>query len=64
MIYIMNSAVMPAGNYGTYRYSPATVEDLAIVMRLTRRVTDPGTKGAPVSADPADWEFAWVAYER
>lgn len=106
MIYLMNSAVMPAGNYGTYTYYPASVEDLrevlhdglgpyrsnigypqnadlielwtgirpevsraetvfdhgdaALVMRLKRRVTDPSTKGAPVSSDPADWGFAWV----
>lgn len=108
MIYLMNSAVMPAGNYGTYRYSPATLDDLAavlrgehgpmqscigysqnadliegwtgirpevarieaefrpgdraIVMRLKSRVTNPATKGEPVSADPADWEFAWVDF--
>ncbi len=104
----MNSAVMPAGGYGTYTYSPATLEDLravvngahgafrstigyaqnidlierwtgvrlplersdaefssgdrALVMRLRRRVADPATKGAPVSDDPADWEFAWVCF--
>lgn len=108
MIYIMNSAVMPAGNYGTYTYSKASLDDLAavlsgehgpmqscigyqqnadliegwvgirpeiarietrfepgdraIVMRLNRRVENPGTKGAPVSSDPADWEFAWVEF--
>lgn len=108
MIYIMNSAVMPAGCYGAYTYAPATVDDLravvrgelgpwescigypqnsalierwtgvrvpvqrtetvfrdgdrAIVMRLRRRVIDPATKGAPVSADPSDWEFAWISY--
>ena len=108
MIYLMNSAVMPAGNYGTYRYSPASLEDLkavmrgkhgpiqsrigypqnadlieswtgirpevnrgetkfspgdrALVMRLKYRVV-PGSKGAPVSSDPADWEFAWVDFE-
>ena len=28
MIYLMNSAVMPAGCYGTYRYSPAFLVDL------------------------------------
>lgn len=33
MIYLMNSAVMPAGNFGIYRYSPATVADLAAVVR-------------------------------
>jgi hypothetical protein len=33
MIYIMNSAVMPAGNFGTYEYSPATVCELAAVVR-------------------------------
>lgn len=108
MIWLMNSAVMPAGNYGTYSYSPAALDDLAavvrdelgpwvsaigypqnvdlielwtgvrpqvnrietrfedgdraLVMRLIRRVVDPTTKGAPVSADPADWEFAWVEF--
>lgn len=108
MIYIMNSAVMPAGNFGTYRYSPAKLDDLrrvvsgslgpwasaigyqqnldlikawtgvsvplnrsettfedgdaAIVMRLKRRVVNPATKGAPVSDDPSDWEFAWVSF--
>lgn len=36
--------------------------DRALVMRLTRRVTDPATKCAQVSSDPADWEFAWVTY--
>ena len=109
MIYLMNSAVMPSGNYGRYTYSPATVDDLAavlrgehgpmqscigypqnadliegwtgirpeisrietrfahsdraIVMRLTRRVDNPGAKGAPVSSDPRDWELAWVSFE-
>ena len=108
MIYLMNSAVMPAGNYGVYLYSPATLDDLAavlrgergpvqscigypqnadliktwtdirpeiariettfmpgdraLVMRLKSRVTDPATKGSQVSADPADWEFAWVDF--
>lgn len=108
MIYIMNSAVMPAGCYGTYTYSPASVTDLAavlkgehgefksclgypqnadlvegwtgirpeiarvnvvfkpgdraIVMRLNMRVSNPTTKGAPVSDNPADWEFAWVDF--
>jgi hypothetical protein len=108
MIYLMNSAVMPAGCYGTYRYWPATIEDLravlrgelgewssaigypqnvalierwtgvivpvnrvetrftngdkALVMRLTRRVYNPATKGQPVSENPDDWEFAWVEY--
>lgn len=108
MIYLMNSAVMPAGCYGTYAYSPASISDLiavlkgehgdfksclgypqnadlveqwtgvrpevarlnvrfqdgdkAIVMRLNSRVTNPNTKGAPVSADPADWEIAWVEF--
>ena len=33
MIFIMNSAVMPAGNFGTYDYSPATVGDLAAVVQ-------------------------------
>lgn len=32
MIYLMNSAVMPAGNYGTYVYTPATIRDLVAVM--------------------------------
>lgn len=109
MIHIMNSAVMPADNWGTYNYYPATLGDLqhvlsgrlgdwqsaigypqnidlirqwtgveiplnrvetrfahgdkAIIMRLRRRVADPSTKGAPVSADPNDWEFAWVEFE-
>lgn len=108
MIYLMNSAVMPAGNYGTYKYAPATIQDLAavlrvehgpmqscigypqnadliegwtgvrpeisrhethfepgdraLVMRLKSRVVNPAAKGAPVSADPADWEFAWVEF--
>lgn len=106
----MNSAVMPAGNFGTYAYRPATVDDLAalvrgelgewqsaigypqncaliegwtgvrpelnrietrfadgdraLVMRLVRRVADPSQKGAPVSDDPGDWEFAWVEYRQ
>ena len=106
MIYIMNSAVMPAGNFGTYTYEPATLADLqnaiasgqyqscigypqnidlieqwtgtrielsrdaiqfkngdkAIVMRLKQRVANPATKGAPVSPDPGDWEFALVTF--
>ena len=99
---------MPAGCYGTYEYSKATIDDLdevlrgthgeyqshigypqnadlieqwtgirpevsrtetqfshgdcALVMRLTHRVTDPRMKGAPVSANPDDWEFAWVLF--
>jgi len=104
--YLMNSAVMPAGNFGVYRYTPATLADLAevmsgphtsclgypqnadlvqawtgvrpevnrvetrfspgdraLVMRLTRRVSNPAAKGALVSEDPADWEFAWVHFE-
>ena len=36
MITIMNSAVMPAGNFGTYTYSPATTEDLTDVVRGNR----------------------------
>ena len=28
MKYLLNSAVLPAGDYGLYRYSPATVKDL------------------------------------
>jgi len=36
--------------------------DRAIVMRLKKRVANPSTKGAPVSSDPEDWEFAWVAF--
>lgn len=28
MVYLMNSAVMPAGNYGTYDFGPATLDDL------------------------------------
>ena len=108
MIYLMNSAVMPAGNYGVYTYRRATVEDLravlfgehgdwdsaigypqnvdliekwtgvrisvnriethfrdldrAFVMRLKTRVVNPATKGAPVSENPEDWEFAWIEY--
>lgn len=38
--------------------------DSAFVMRLRQRVADPATKGAPVSADPNDWEFAWIAMVR
>ena len=33
MIFLMNSAVMPAGNFGVYHYTSATVDDLAAVMR-------------------------------
>lgn len=108
MIYLMNSAVMPAGNYGTYTYGAASVEaladvvsgwlgewqsaigypqnaelirlwtgldcpvcrvetrfnagDRALVMRLTKRVANPATKGAEVSSNPDDWEFAWVVF--
>lgn len=108
MIYLMNSAVMPAGCYGTYQYRPVVLAELnhlvhgdlgewescigyaqnadliegwtgvkpeisrrevtfkdgdsALVMRLRKRVVNPATKGAPVSDDPADWEFAWVDY--
>lgn len=32
MIYLMNSAVMPAGNYGTYDYQPATLDNLQKVL--------------------------------
>lgn len=106
MIYLMNSAVMPAGNYGRYTYRPASLDDLravvageytsaigypqnldlieqwtgirpplsrvetrfepgdrALVMRLKSRVVNPAAKGAPVSADPSDWEFALVEFE-
>lgn len=109
MIYLMNSAVFPQGSYGTYRYTPASLDELrrivsgaagpwvstigyaqncrlierwtgvhvqenrvqavlapgdkAFIMRLRQRVADPATKGAPVSEDPADWEFAWIIYE-
>lgn len=109
MVYLMNSAVMPAGCYGCYVYRRASLDDLrdviggdygewqsaigypqnadliaqwtglrvpvrrvethfadtgdkALVMRLRSRVVNPATKGAPVSSDPADWEFAWVEY--
>lgn len=108
MIHLMNSAVMPAGNYGTYAYQPASIEalrevlrgdhgpwesrigypqnvelihgwtgvrvpldrsetrfqagDAALVMRLRQRVANPAAKGAPVSSDPGDWEFAWVRF--
>lgn len=106
MIYLMNSAVFPQGNYGTYEYREATIDDLlavlcgehgelqstigypqnvnlverwtgvrvpfkrvnadlqvgdaAFIMRLKQRVADPATKGATVSSNPEDWEFAWV----
>jgi hypothetical protein len=99
---------MPAGNYGSYVYQPASIEDLrsvlrgnhgpwesrigypqnlelietwtgmripldrsetrflagdaALVMRLRQRVANPAAKGAPVSADPRDWEFARVRF--
>ena len=33
MIYLMNSAVMPAGNYGEYTYSEASLEDLGKLLR-------------------------------
>lgn len=32
MIYLMNSAVMPAGNYGRYSYLPASVHSLCEVV--------------------------------
>ncbi|MCB1717595.1 MAG: DUF1874 domain-containing protein [Candidatus Competibacteraceae bacterium] len=32
MIYLMNSAVMPAGAFGTYTYRPAAVDDLKAVL--------------------------------
>lgn len=109
MIYLMNSAVMPAGCYGVYSYHEANINELKyllrgdlgewkstigypqnidliekwtgirpefnrtqvklnngdqmFVMRLKTRVSDPSTKGALVSEDPADWEFAWVLYK-
>ncbi len=31
--FLMNSAVMPSGNYGRYQYEPATIEDLKEVVR-------------------------------
>lgn len=108
MIFLMNSAVMPSGCYGTYTYQRASLQDLlqvlqdrygpwvstigypqnvdliekwtgiripvnrvsvqlvhgdsALIMRLKERIADPKTKGAPVSEDPEDWEFAWVHY--
>lgn len=108
MIHLLNSAVMPAGCYGTYTYRLATLTDLAavvrdehgewtsaigyqqnidlikgwtgvrvplnrietilkdgdqmFVMRLKSRVFNPGAKGAPVTDNPDDWEFAWVEY--
>lgn len=108
MIYLMNSAVMPAGDFGTYEYAPATLGDLAdvlrgvhgeykscigypqncelikqwtgvkpelsrretqfvpgdmaFVMRMKRRIENPGSKGAAVSEDPKSWEFAWVTF--
>lgn len=33
MIHLLNSAVMPSGCFGTYKYSPASVADLAAVVR-------------------------------
>lgn len=33
MIHLMNSAVMPAGNFGTYVYVPAKFEDLTSVVK-------------------------------
>jgi hypothetical protein len=105
-VYLMNSAVMPAGTYGLYVYRRASIDDLrqvqvlageyrsaigypqnadlierwtdvrppvtrietrfsdgdkALMMRLKSRV-DPAAKGAPVSENPADWEFAWVEF--
>ncbi len=36
MIYLMNSAVMPAGSFGTYRYRSATLDDLRAVVRGQR----------------------------
>ncbi len=36
MITIMNSAVMPAGNFGNYRYTPASVKELADVVQGRR----------------------------
>lgn len=108
MIFLMNSAVMPAGCYGVYKYQKASMQDLkevlqgkhgpwvstigypqnvelikkwtgvqvpvnrisvefvhgdsAFVMRLKERIADPKTKGAPVSEDPEDWEFAFVHF--
>lgn len=32
MIYILNSAVMPAGSYGTYTYEPAAIDTLRAVL--------------------------------
>lgn len=32
MIYLMNSAVMPSRNYGTFVYGPASLDDLKDVM--------------------------------
>lgn len=32
-IYLMNSAVMPAGNYGIYEYMPATLEEVREVLQ-------------------------------
>ena len=32
MIYLMNSAVMPSGNYGLYRYAPADLTDLEFIL--------------------------------
>lgn len=109
MLYLMNSAVMPAGCFGRYDYRPATIDDLravvrgergewisclgypqncelverwtgvrpplnrtetrfadgdqALVMRLRYRIAEGARKGAPVSGDVAEWEFATVEYQ-
>lgn len=36
--------------------------DAAYVVRLRYRIANPGTKGAPVSTDPADWEIARIQF--
>lgn len=70
MIYLMNSAVMPAGCYGTYTYSPAGLEDLAAVLRGEHGPMR-SCIGYPQNAwlieewtgiRPEDWEFAWVDF--
>ena len=33
MIYLMNSAVMPSGNYGEYLYKPANILDLKCLLK-------------------------------
>lgn len=53
------TGIRPDVNRAETRFSDG---DMALVMRLVRRVANPSSKGAPVSDDPADWEFAWVKF--